>query len=249
MQYKIVNLTLIFLLLFFPAKADNELKTEGFPGIVVKQTRYYDGSSLWGYMNGGADLFLEYGFRQLCSQKVVLDGENFIVDIFQMGNPLGAFGIFSVNRFRCQTADTLQPNDCLNRYQYQFVRNNYYINIVNETGSAKAQECLLKIHQWFNERIPLNVPHFPKELGNTSTSVKLLMGPIAVSNHATQFESILLPDEAYVLWKITNSKFLITTKTTETQQRIMQQLREDDSFNAATQNLGPTCLLIEFKPE
>jgi hypothetical protein len=33
--------------------------------ISVKRERFFNGAALYGFMNGGSDLFLEYGFNEL----------------------------------------------------------------------------------------------------------------------------------------------------------------------------------------
>ncbi|MFA6570329.1 MAG: hypothetical protein WCT77_03755, partial [Bacteroidota bacterium] len=42
----------------------------------------YDGKSLWGYIDGGADLYLEYGFENLVVQEVKNKGEVYKIEIW-----------------------------------------------------------------------------------------------------------------------------------------------------------------------
>ncbi len=58
----------------------------------------YPGDHLYEYINGGAPLYLEYGFREVASQELMINGHTFIFDVYQMESPLAAFGIFSVRR-------------------------------------------------------------------------------------------------------------------------------------------------------
>jgi Family of unknown function (DUF6599) len=71
--------------------ADGHLKHEGDLGV-------YPGDHLYEYINGGAPIYLEYGFKEVASQELILNDHTFIFDVYQMESPLAAFGIFSVRR-------------------------------------------------------------------------------------------------------------------------------------------------------
>jgi hypothetical protein len=50
---------------------------------------------LWEYINGAADLFLAYGFQLLEVRDVSAGGVTATVNIYDMGTPLNAFGIYA----------------------------------------------------------------------------------------------------------------------------------------------------------
>ena len=79
----------------------------------VKREREFTGSGLYGFMNGGAEQFLEYGVSKLVARDVVYEGQEYTVEIYDMPTPEDAFGIYSLHVFRCQRADTLGCIDCL----------------------------------------------------------------------------------------------------------------------------------------
>lgn len=185
------------------------LNDDEFPGLKVTETKTYDGGSLWGYMDGGADLYLEYGFQKLTSQTVTCNDVTFQVDIFEMNNPLSAFGIYSVSRFRCKVgSDTLASNDCLNAYQYQIVAGKYYINIVNQVGSSKAIEKSLQIGQVFEQKLKgQSDVAFPNEIkrnlsADNRVKLKLMMGRLGVQNGYSSWADFLSGWEHYQLWML-----------------------------------------------
>jgi len=56
---------------------------------------------LWEYLNGGAPLYLGYGFRRLAHVRFQLGDDelaSITLDVFDMGSDLGAFGIYSSGR-------------------------------------------------------------------------------------------------------------------------------------------------------
>ncbi|NCC73225.1 MAG: hypothetical protein EOM06_07475 [Sphingobacteriia bacterium] len=117
-----------------------ELKQHDLPEMTILSNRTFDGNALWGYMNGGADLYLEYGFSGLRVQEITIEGEKIKLEIFLMKNPLSAFGIMSIKRFKCNESSLFSINDCLTNYQYHTARGSVYLNVINFSGSKKAIE-------------------------------------------------------------------------------------------------------------
>ena len=105
-------------------------------GAVLKTERTFSSESLYGYMNGGAELYLEYGFDRLAVIELKYRDSDFKLEIFRMVNNESAFGIFSVSVFRCNERDQFRDFSCQSAYQLQVCRGEYYINIINDSGSA-----------------------------------------------------------------------------------------------------------------
>lgn len=59
----------------------------------IKRERIFTGTGLYGFMNGGADQFLEYGVSKLTTRDIVYKGNEYTVDIYEMPTPEDAFGI------------------------------------------------------------------------------------------------------------------------------------------------------------
>lgn len=58
----------------------------------------YNRETLFDYMNGGAELYLAYDFRKVCTRRFAGPGENeIIMDVYDMGSSEEAFGIFSMD--------------------------------------------------------------------------------------------------------------------------------------------------------
>ncbi|MBI3814490.1 MAG: hypothetical protein HY279_08505 [Nitrospinae bacterium] len=76
--------------------AGSEWKSEG--GI-----KCYKGEELFNYIDGGAELFHDYGFKKACVrdyQKIRSEdlSYNYTVEIYEMENSQKAFGVYSINR-------------------------------------------------------------------------------------------------------------------------------------------------------
>ena len=118
---------------------------EHLPGLTIESSDQFIGPALWGYINGGADLYFEYGFKQVRAQKLTYKGKQYSVDIFQMSDSEAAFGIFSISHYECDEKKELYI--CKTSYQLQLVKDRYYISIVNETGSPEEQATCEKLGQ------------------------------------------------------------------------------------------------------
>ena len=106
------------------------------PGAVFEPARTFNGESLYGYIDGGADLYLEYGFETVRVTSFILGTAKYKIDIYRMSDPGSAFGIFSVSRFRCLSRPAFTTFTCQNKYQLQICKGPFYISIVNDRGTA-----------------------------------------------------------------------------------------------------------------
>lgn len=156
--------------------------------VEVKREREFTGSGLYGFMNGGAEQFLEYGVSKLVARDVVFDGQEYTIEIYDMPTPEDAFGIYSLHVFRCQRADTLGCIDCLSPYQLQAVAGNKYVSVVFPSGSAAAKS---KVDALIRQYLPMDGkenPAFPdllQEISPYSGKLKFLRGPIGISGLST----------------------------------------------------------------
>ena len=173
--------------------------------VEVKRERVFTGSGLYGFMNGGAEQFLEYGVSKLTARDVVYDGQEYTIEIYEMPTPEDAFGIYSLHVFRCQRADTLGCIDCLSPYQLQAVAGNKYVSVVFPSGSAAAKN---KVDGLIRQYLPMDGkdnPEFPallKELSPWSGKLKFFRGPIGISGVSTSLMHNLEEIEYTGVWFI-----------------------------------------------
>lgn len=59
----------------------------------------YDKENLYEYIDGGAELFLSYGFQEALNRTYIKPNQpDIVVDIFDMGTSYNAYGVFSFSR-------------------------------------------------------------------------------------------------------------------------------------------------------
>jgi hypothetical protein len=119
------------------------IREDHLPGILIERNDIFVGGGLWGYINGGADLYFEYGFNRVRAQKLKLNDRLYSIDVYQMSDPEAAYGIFSISHFQCSDRPDLFT--CQSPYQLQLVQGPYYFSIVNENGSPEEREISKKL--------------------------------------------------------------------------------------------------------
>jgi len=163
------------------------------PGAVISLPRVFNGSSLFGYINGGAELYLEYGFSLASITEISLEGGKYKTEIYKMNGPEEAFGIFSVSKFRCLDMPGHSDYTCRTRYQLQICKGPYYISIINSGGSAADSAASARIGSLIAQKIPegeLNLsqylPGIPTEI--MKTSCFLAKGRLGIVNGDPELE-------------------------------------------------------------
>ena len=179
-----------------------------FAQMEVKNERTFTGTALYGFMNGGADLYYEYGFKELVSREIVYKGEEFTVDIFTMETPLDAFGIYSILVYKCLRADSLGRFDCQSKYQLQAVDVNSYVSIVFQSGSNAARKSADELYRMFVADGKTGI-RIPGQLTYMATSgsgtVKYMKGKLGVDNVQPSLADLLEGIGNYEIWYVKNA--------------------------------------------
>ncbi|MCF8234956.1 MAG: hypothetical protein K9G67_08025 [Bacteroidales bacterium] len=173
-----------------------EINEKELTAYSITRNETFDGLSLWGYMNGGADIYLEYGFDVLRVQEFQKNGEQLKLELFKMDDPLSAFGIYSIKIFKCNDSPLLTSIDCLNPYQYQILHGNYYIQIINESGSDKAKALMIEIagailQKPEAEKFVLPATYLTDSLKLSPADIKMLKGPLGLIDKAPGLTDLL----------------------------------------------------------
>lgn len=176
-------------------------------GLNITRSVHYDGNSLWGYMNGGADLYLEYGFDQLVVQEYEHAKQKYKAEIFRMNDAPAAFGIYSALRYRCPVDTVLTDFCCINPYQVLLARGRYLVSITNNTGAADGLDYTIHLAQGVLGTI--NEPAFT--LGEIPAGlftreelhgIKFARGPLGIQNACPDLEPVMEGYSNYELYRI-----------------------------------------------
>jgi len=177
------------------AQSDLPLFAPGdIPGLEILRSQTYAGKALYGYINGGADLYHEYGFERLSVQELKLDGETFFTEVYRMSDPGGAFGIFSVSRGDCMPDDSLPRSSCISPYAIQWAQSQFFVRIANETASPGAQAGGIRLARSVSKMITGEnwiVPPALAAAGATERTILFARGILGMQNGFDQWSRLL----------------------------------------------------------
>ncbi|MEI6613495.1 MAG: DUF6599 family protein [Chrysiogenales bacterium] len=100
------------------------------------QENLFAGAELYRHIDGGAELYIQFGFDRLTVQDYVKDGHEVRVEIYKMNDPPGADAVFA-KITKDMKMQSLYGTTCvLDDYQILFRRGAYCVSITTyETGT------------------------------------------------------------------------------------------------------------------
>ena len=125
---KLVILTFLICSVVFVTQAEDFPEIKGYKQ--TSEVRSYSPDNLWEYINGAADQFLDYDFQILRSCDLSAKGLSVSVDIYEMGTPLNAFGIYTNERSLDPEKLSIGSEAIISPpYQALLLKGNYYIKV------------------------------------------------------------------------------------------------------------------------
>jgi len=104
------------------------------------QPAFYTPDSLYQYIDGGADVYLLYDFQSLMHQEFKSGGAELTADIYDMGKPEDAFGIYSAERSPKYNYIPVGSEGYRSKGVLNFFQDRYYVKL---TGSGTGTDTLL----------------------------------------------------------------------------------------------------------
>jgi hypothetical protein len=217
--FLILSCGLLYNLAFSQNVESLKISNNDIEGVDISRSSIFNENSLWGYINGGADLYLEYGFVEVLVQELRWENESFKVEAYLMSNPDAAYGIFSVSKYSCHSVGRVAKWDCINPYQVQATLGNLYLSVIAFNGNQKSMELAIQIANIIASKLqytPFGFPNFiPTNNSNVLESgIKLISGELALQNAYASIEDVfsgLANYKIYVLPMEFNSIDLIIT--------------------------------------
>ena len=163
---------------FFPAESQTA------PWKLDGNFERYDASHLQDYLDGGADIYLEYGFRALGVQFYMNKDRRIQAEIFRMKSPGAALGAFSYRRH--SPADTsLHVPNALSKYGILFQKGTYFGAITNMDGSPETAGALKRFAGIILQKIPgktirNNLLQKLQQKGLQPSTAMIIAGPLSM---------------------------------------------------------------------
>ncbi len=149
--------------LLLPSPEEGWIKTES--------SERYDRQNIFDYLDGGAEIYLAYDFKQLVVQKYTpktqdsLQDKSITLEIWQMSSPEDAYGVWSLDREGENVSigqDGIYGNGSL-----RFWKDVYFVKVFQEMESSK--ETILQLGRRIDRKIqgegklPLLVQKIPSD--------------------------------------------------------------------------------------
>lgn len=104
----------------------------------------YTPENLFDYIDGGAELYLSYGFRKVVSKSYSADNQpDIIVDVFDMNTSKDAYGVFMYSAENA--TDLIGQGTQVNEGSLLFWVDNYFVSIMAYPETRESRETILNI--------------------------------------------------------------------------------------------------------
>ncbi len=148
--------------------------------------RVFGGADLYGYIDGGAELFLEFGFDRLTLQKFRSGRDELAVEIYRMADTVAATGVYLMKCGKPTRDPSFAARHTINRHQLMFVRERYFVTVNNLSGGDAVAAVLLTFGRAVASALPAD--RVPAELSRLSAqgfvagSERLVRGPFGLQS-------------------------------------------------------------------
>lgn len=135
------------------------------PFVNSEKAEIFEKENLYKYINGAADLYLEYGFKAVLTQQYVFEHSTFVLDIYEMTDSLAAFGIYSMFRDPTKPGLNIGQDGVEFDYQVSFWQDKYYVNVMGYENSVETKKMLIKTAGLVSDKLPqCSAPELLKKL-------------------------------------------------------------------------------------
>ena len=148
----------------------------------------FEGEDLYLYINGGAEIYHEFGFKRVLVQDYKNEYEKSIsLEIYEMTDPESAFGIYTFKRGDSGEVLKIGSEGSLEDYYLNFWKGKFLITLTGFDSDKETILGLKKIAQGVNDLLPDSgkAPHLVKlfpDIGLEKKRIKYFKGHLALFN-------------------------------------------------------------------
>jgi hypothetical protein len=144
----------------------------------------FRGAELYGHIDGGAELYLEFGFDEVTVQRYAGEGAALEAELYRMSDADAALGVY-LSRCRRETPDpALAARHTVGRLQLLLVRERYLLVLTGDPERPPARAVLLAFAGAVADRLPPPVEvaavAWLPTAGQREGSLRLARGPVAL---------------------------------------------------------------------
>jgi len=123
---------------------------------MTEEPAIYDRDTLWEYINGGAVGYLAYGFKRMVTFTTAHQesGLEIVVDIYDMGKPVHAYGIYSVERSPDGVEVEWGCDGFRSGTALYFWQDRFYVKIMALDIAPETDKLLSKLADTISRKLP-----------------------------------------------------------------------------------------------
>lgn len=148
----------------------------------------FEGEDLYAYIDGGAEIYEEYGFTRVIVQDYKSDKDRSVsLEIFEMASPAAAFGMFTFKRSGQGEVLALGGGAELESYYLNFWKGRFLVTLTGFDEAVETVNGLAALGRAVEAKLPAGaeapdlIVRLPKE-GLRTESVKYLKGLLGLNN-------------------------------------------------------------------
>jgi hypothetical protein len=142
-----------------------------FPGGFQRKEEItlYHADDLYEYIDGLAVMYLELGFRLLEHGRYAFGEKEYAVDVYTLGSPLSAFGIFRQRQTSEDRRTHLGAEGTISSYLAVFYKGSFYVEINPLRNGSEDEKILESLARQVDRgipgdsKLPAEVSIFPRE--------------------------------------------------------------------------------------
>jgi hypothetical protein len=174
------------------------------PEARIERSSTYEGKALYGYIDGGAELYFEYGFKRAIVQDITLNTQQIHLEIFEMNSCEAAAGVYSISSHGCREGGNLWNFTCPGQYSAQEARGRYFIRAANRSGTPDGAELSRAVASLIGQKVGDSI-YAPPALFTDSLfragqrRFTIACGPLGAQNGLDEWTSLVEKMEGYRL--------------------------------------------------
>lgn len=168
---------------------------------VAVEPASYDPNNLWDIIDGAADLYLLYGFRDLHIARYTSDSIEIKVEVYHHSSPTNAFGMYSQERDTAYRYIAVGTQGYIQDGILNFLAGSYYIKLSTFQNGQLPQDGMLTIARTIDARLH-QVNELPRELQYFPVEGRI--------SHAEQFVA-----QSFLGYSFLNNVFVVPYRTSE----------------------------------
>lgn len=156
----------------------------------------FRGGDLFNYIDGGAEIFLEFGFNRLLVQDYKKADSQVVLELFEMDSPEAALGIYLMKCGVETPIEGIPARNSGDKTQFTILKGRAFIHINNLDGRESLLPVMVDLARSLVASIPEGNPvsllrDLPSE-GRIPGSERLIRGPYALQSIFTLGEGDIL---------------------------------------------------------